>query len=131
VTSPKTPVPKSDRAGGVAHIFAAASYSLAGLRRLFRETAFRHEMILGAAAVLLLAVLGATVAEYFVLVGLFLALVAVEALNTAIECIVDRLSPEWEEYARDAKDLGSLAVMCILLCGGLFILYVILSRIFT
>ena len=75
--------------------------------------------------------LDATIVEYLLLVGIFLLLVAVEALNTAIECIVDRLSPEWEEYARDAKDLGSLAVTCILLCGGIFILYVIFSRIFT
>ena len=123
--------PKPERIGGAAHVLAAASYSLGGLKRLLRETAFRQELLLVCAGLLLLVALGATIVEYLLLIGIFLLLVAVEALNTAIECIVDRLSPEWEEYARDAKDLGSLAVMCILLCGGLFILYVILSRIFT
>jgi diacylglycerol kinase (ATP) len=128
MTSPKAPVPKPKRTDGVAHVFAAASYSIAGLRRLFHEAAFRHELIVGATAVVLITVLGGTVAEYLILAGLFLALIAVEAINTAIECIVDRISPDWEEYARDAKDLGSLAVMCVLLCGGLFIFHMVFSR---
>lgn len=129
--SQKTPGPKPGRIGGAAHVLAAASYSLGGLKRLSRETAFRQELLLVCAGLLLFVVFDATLVEYLVLVGIFLLLVAVEALNTAIECIVDRLSPEWEEYARDAKDLGSLAVTCILLCGGIFILHVIFSRIFA
>ena len=48
-------------------------------------------------------------------------LVAVEALNTSIECIVDHLAPQWQEFARDAKDLGSLATMCVLIVNGLFL----------
>jgi len=69
----------------------------------------------------LFAGLGAGLAEYaFLLIG-FCALVAVEALNTAIECIVDHLAPQWEEFARDAKDLGSLATMCLLCANGVFV----------
>ncbi|MCL4171301.1 UNVERIFIED_CONTAM: hypothetical protein GTU68_019331, partial [Idotea baltica] len=67
------------------------------------------------------ATLRATFVEFSILVGLFLLLVAVEALNTAIECIVDHLAPHWATFAKQAKDLGSLAVMCVLLLGGLFL----------
>lgn len=63
----------------------------------------------------------ASLIEYAVLLILFFCLVAVEALNTAIECIVDHLAPHWEEFARDAKDLGSLATMCLLCANGIFI----------
>ena len=59
-----------------------------------------------------LALAGATWIEYCILLVLFFALIAVEALNTAIECIVDHLASDWQEFARDAKDLGSLATMC-------------------
>ena len=52
--------------------------------------------------------------------ALVLLLVAFEALNTAIECIVDHLAPQWQEFARDAKDLGSLATMCMLITSGIF-----------
>ena len=44
---------------------------------------------------------------------------AFEALNTAIECIVDHLALQWQEFARDAKNLGSLATMCMLILNGI------------
>jgi len=36
---------------------------------------------------------------------------AVELLNSAIEEIVDRVSPEFSEFAARAKDMGSAAVL--------------------
>ncbi|WP_281857709.1 diacylglycerol kinase [Litoreibacter halocynthiae] len=45
-------------------------------------------------------------------------MVAVEALNAAIACHVDYLNPDWAGFARSAKDLRSLAVICILQGGG-------------
>lgn len=129
-TQDPTPAPKPPRVTGSAHVLAAAGYSFAGLRRLWRETAFRHEAMALVCALALFAATRASLAEFCILLALFLLLVAVEALNTAIECIVDRLSPTWEEYARDAKDLGSLAVMCILFTGGIFICYVVAGRFF-
>ena len=53
--------------------------------------------------------------------GSVFALIAVEALNTAIECIVDHLASDWQEFARDAKDLGSLATMCMICANYAFI----------
>lgn len=46
---------------------------------------------------------------------LFLFLLAIEALNTAVEVIVDRVSPEISPMGKQAKDLGSFAVMCVLI----------------
>ena len=116
--------PKPTPVTGPAHVLAAASYSIGGLRRLWSETAFRHEVILFAAGLALFLAVGASANEFLGLIGIFLLLVAVEALNTAIECIVDHLSPDWEEYAKNAKDLGSLAVMCILIGAGLYLVSV-------
>ncbi|SFJ82353.1 diacylglycerol kinase [Jannaschia pohangensis] len=113
------------RVTGIAHVFAATGYSLAGMVRLWGETAFRHEVGALVASLGLLAGIGAGPVELAALVGLFLILFAVEALNTAVECIVDRISPEWEEYARNAKDLGSFAVMCLLLTIVLFVAVVV------
>jgi diacylglycerol kinase (ATP) len=52
---------------------------------------------------------------------LFFCLVSVEALNTAIGYVVDHLAPHWEEFAHDAKDLGSLATMCLICANGVFL----------
>ena len=105
-----------------AHFFAAASYSLAGLRRLAQESAFRQEVLLGVVVVGGLLLWGANLPQVLGAVALVLLLVAVEALNTALEEVVDHLSPGWSQFAKNAKDLGSLAVACTI---GVLLLYVL------
>lgn len=123
------PRQKPVRVTGIAHLFAAAGYSIGGVRRLWQETAFRHILLGLPICVSLLALCGASLMEFGALLVLFFGLVAVEALNTAIECIVDHLAPEWAEFARDAKDLGSLATMCLLLANGAFLATVVIRAI--
>jgi diacylglycerol kinase (ATP) len=113
--------PKPPRVTGLAHVFAAGGYSLQGVRRLWQETAFRHITLLLPLAIAVFAAVGAQLGDYAILMVLFLILVATEALNTAVECIVDHLAPDWQVFARDAKDLGSLATLCLLAANGVFI----------
>lgn len=118
--------PRPDRITGLRHLFAAAGYSIAGLRRLWAETAFRHEVLgLPVVAALFWGVT-APLWAYGVFFILWLLMIAVEALNTAIEVLVDHVSPHWSEAARDAKDLGSLAVMALIWANGVFVAYVLL-----
>lgn len=124
-TPSPTPREKPARVTGLAHVFAAAGYSIGGIKRLWQETAFRHIALGLPICGVVLALSGASLADYCILLVLFCALVATEALNTAIESIVDHLAPNWEEFARDAKDLGSLATMCILGANGIFLAYII------
>jgi diacylglycerol kinase (ATP) len=111
---------KPPRKSGIAHFFAAASYSLGGLRRLSGESAFRQEVALIAGLLVVFVVFGATAPEMLGLLALGLALIAVEALNTALEVLVDHLSPGWSQFAKEAKDLGSLAVACTI---GVLLIY--------
>ena len=73
---------------GLAHLFAASTYSAAGLRRALGESAFRQEVIFFAAALALFFWIGASVAEFLGLTIVFLLMFGVEALNTAIEELV-------------------------------------------
>jgi diacylglycerol kinase (ATP) len=116
LSAPEKPARKS----GIAHFFAAAGYSAAGLQRLARESAFRQEAALILGLLVLLPLLGASLPETLGLLALGLLLIAVEALNTALEVLVDHLSPGWSDWAKDAKDLGSLAVACTI---GVIVLY--------
>lgn len=107
------------------HVVHAAGYSLAGFRHLFRsELAARIEVVAGILAVLWLLVLGRPLRDFVIIVILFCILVSVEALNTAIEVIVDRVSPERSEFGKVAKDLGSAAVFAMLSAAGIFLLAV-------
>ncbi len=108
---------------GFAHLLAATQYSIAGCRKLLNESAFRHEIAVGIALMIVYFLAG--VSLFYTLISLCLILItfAAEALNTAIELVIDRTSPEISEYGRDAKDLGSFAVMCLLFANGAFALY--------
>jgi diacylglycerol kinase (ATP) len=111
---------KPPRKSGIAHFLAAAGYSIGGLQRLARESAFRQEASLIAGLLVVFLVFGASVPEMLGLLALGLVLIAVEALNTALEVLVDHLSPGWSQFAKEAKDLGSLAVACTI---GALLLY--------
>ena len=110
---------------GISHLFAATSYSLGGLRRLVHEAAFRHELIAFVLGLGVFALVGARATDYLVYLVLSLITFAFEAINTAIEEIVDRVSPEFSLAAKHAKDLGSLACSFMLAANGVFLLYVV------
>src|SRR5689334_2414877 len=76
---------------GIAHLFAAGGYSLAGFLRALKESAFRQEIIFFLASLALFAWIGATLPEFLGLVIIFLLMFGVEALNTAVEELVDRV----------------------------------------
>lgn len=115
---------------GIAHLFAAAQYSAQGFRRLVQEAAFRHELLAFVGGLVLFAVVGASLFEFLGFIVLMMLMFSVEALNTAIEELVDRISPEISTVGRNAKDLGSFAVFCLIIANAAFAAYVVISRVF-
>ena len=111
---------------GFAHVLAATSYSLAGLRYMFGETAFRHHLIAGLALLIVYMVLAVPATKIAVAACIMLITLAFEAVNTAIELMVDRVSPEFSEFAKHAKDLGSFSVFCLLCANAVYAAYAIL-----
>jgi len=57
--------------------------------------------------------------EKFALVLVPLLVLSVELLNSAIEAVVDKVSPEFHELAGRAKDMGSAAVFVLLILVAL------------
>ncbi|THV16872.1 diacylglycerol kinase [Rhizobium rhizophilum] len=108
---------------GLSHLWAAAGYSAGGLTRLAKEAAFRQEGIAGIGLLAAYAMMDVPTAIRLSAAVLFLLLIAMEALNTAIEEIVDRISPEVSDTGKHAKDLGSLAVFCLISANSMLLLY--------
>ena len=122
VNDPAAPVNPQKSRTGLARLWHAAGYSMAGLRAGWAEPAFRQEAL--AAIVLLPASLwlGRTWVECALLAGTVLLVLVVELLNTAIESVVDRVGPEWHALSKRAKDVGSAAVLlCLLLAAGVWL----------
>jgi diacylglycerol kinase (ATP) len=115
---------------GIAHLFAAAQYSAQGFKRLVQEAAFRHELLGFVGGLVIFALVGASLFEFLGFIVLMMLMFSVEALNTAIEELVDRISPEISTVGRNAKDLGSFAVFCLIIANGAFAAYVVISRLF-
>ena len=108
---------------GIDRMFHAASYSMAGLTSAYRgESAFRQEIWL--AAVLMPAAfwVGRNWVEVSLLIGSTVLVLIVELLNSSIEAAVDRVSFEWHDLSKRAKDMASAAVMLsLVLCAGIWL----------
>lgn len=106
---------------GLSRLWHALRYSLAGLQAGWLQAAFRAEVL--AAIVMLPAAfwLGQGWVETGLLAGSVILVMIVELLNTGIETAIDRIGPEWHALSKQAKDMGSAAVLlALLICGGLW-----------
>lgn len=122
-------VPVIPPRGGLMHAVDATCYSAAGFRRLMHESAARLELMAGALVCAALLWRGVDLVHWMGFGVLAALVLAVESLNTAIEEVVDHLSPDWSEMARNAKDLGSLAVGLMLAVTGVYCALVLLRLI--
>lgn len=105
---------------GPRQIYRALIWSLKGLRAAWRhEASFRLEVGLSIVLVPLGLWLGQGGVEKLLLAGSPLLVLSAELLNSAIEAVIDRVSPEFNELAGRAKDMGSAAVFLLMLLVGL------------
>lgn len=97
------------RKGGT--LISASRNSLDGLRVLIQERAARRELLLIAATGVVYALWPTS--HTLMLLVLAFVLLAVEALNTAIEVLCDHVTPDIHPAIKKAKDLGSAAIFVI------------------
>jgi diacylglycerol kinase (ATP) len=102
-------------ATGLKRIVDATGYTLKGLAAAWRnESAFRQESLLAIVLAPLAFWLGRSTLETALLLVTLAFVLTTELLNSAIEAVVDRASPEFNELAGRAKDMGSAAVFVAL-----------------
>lgn len=108
---------------GIDRMIHAAGYSMAGLRSAYRgESAFRQEFWLAIVLVPAAFWVGRNWVEVALLIGATLLVLIVELLNSGIEAAIDRVSFEWHDLSKRAKDLASAAVMLsLVLCAGVWL----------
>ena len=122
-------MPKPDT-NPLLHLVSACTYSWKGLLAALRyEHAFRQELIVALAAIPLGFYLGDGMAEKMLLAGSWIVVMIVELLNSALEAVVDLVSPDYHLLAGRAKDLGSAAVMLALVLAGLSWVMILLGHV--
>ncbi|MFZ2235895.1 MAG: diacylglycerol kinase [Dokdonella sp.] len=116
----------STESRGPRQIVAAMIWSFKGLRAAWRyEASFRLEVWLTLILLPLGLWAGQGAVEKLLLAGSLLLVLSMELINSAVETVVDKVSPEIHELAGRAKDLGSAAVFVLMLnvalCWGLIV----------
>jgi diacylglycerol kinase (ATP) len=100
---------------GPKQVWNAFLWSMKGLRAGWRhEASFRLEACLAVVLIPLGLWLGHGGVEKFILILAPMLVLSAELLNSAIEAVVDKVSPEFNELAGRAKDMGSAAVFVLL-----------------
>ena len=120
-----TPTPEAPNAQksrtGLHRLWHATRYSFDGLRAGWGQAAFRQEALAALVLLPLSLWLGDGWVEVALLGGVVLLVLVVELLNSGIEAAVDRIGPEWHLLSKQAKDMGSAAVLLtVLLCAGVW-----------
>ena len=109
---------------GPRQIARAMIWSFKGLRAAWtHEASFRLETYLFVIFFPVGLWFGQGAIEKSLLCGSLFLVLSAELLNSAIEAVVDKVSPEFNELAGRAKDMGSAAVFLlmlnVMLCWGL------------
>jgi len=92
-------------------LFANTTYALKGLVDLIKtESSFRLEILVLLIAIPIIIFIDKSLLEKLFLFSSVMLILVVEAMNGAVERVVDLVSPDYNELAGKAKDAGSTAV---------------------
>ncbi len=113
---------------GLKRLIYASQYSWQGLKSgLINEAAFLQEFVAFIVLTIVTFFLDITAVEQIAMIISLILVLIVEILNSAIECVVDRVSTERHTLSGRAKDYGSLAVLMAIIIVALIWSVILLS----
>ena len=100
---------------GITRLFFALKYTFEGLKHaVLYEAAFRQEFVFCIITLPLMFFLEISAEIRLFIFFATMFVMVTELLNTGLEAIVDKVSPEFHILAKQAKDMGSAAVFLAL-----------------
>lgn len=93
------------------------AHALKGLRVVFNEPNAKIHFVIAFLTIALGLFFNITREEWVEIFFAIALVIGSEALNTAIEKVVDLVSPDWNETARQAKDAAAASVLIFSLCA--------------
>ncbi len=97
---------------GIKRILKAFTYSRDGFTSAFKsEAALRQDLAVFIVFSIIALCLNLLVWQKALLICSLLFIVIMELVNTAVEVIIDRISQDYHELSKKAKDIGSLLVL--------------------
>ena len=119
---------KPKKNSGIIRILYAFTYTFSGLRHaIVNEAAFRQEAVIFVITLIAIPFMPVSGIIKLLLILTSIIILIVELLNCAIEAVVDKVSPEYNELAKQAKDMGSTAVFLSFTAAGVVWIYAIIQ----
>ena len=112
-------------------LFSASKYSLQGLAyALKNEQAFRYEAVVFGVIVVLLWVMPLTLWQRLVLAAMWLVVMALELVNSAVEKAFDLITEDFSPTIKAGKDMLSASVF-IMVCMNILCWLVVILNTYT
>lgn len=97
---------------GIPRILNAFKYSYNGFISAFKsEEALRQDIIIFVVFTIVSLFLPICFLKQIMLISSLLFIIFAELVNTAVEVVIDRISEEYHELSKKAKDIGSCLVL--------------------
>lgn len=96
----------------------AFCYAFAGIKYLFaKEVNAKIHFFAALLAIIVGFLLQISIIEWTVIILCIGIVISAEAMNTSIEAICDKVSPEFSELVKVAKDVAAGAVLILAICS--------------
>lgn len=92
-------------------IIASFSFAFKGISLVFKERNFKIHVLAALIAILLGLVFNISSLEWMFVILSIGGVISLETINTAIETLVDKISPEYDKKAGIIKDLSAASVL--------------------
>jgi len=89
----------------------SVKYALKGWHHVFQELNFKIHIATAIIVLIASAYFKISPTEWSIIILLIAGVLSTEAINTSIESVCDRISPEKDEHIRIAKDVAAGAVL--------------------
>lgn len=103
-------------------------YAIQGIVTVMREQNFRFHVL--SAVIVMIAGLftGLSIIEWIIIVLVITLVIGAEMFNTAIERVVDLVSPDYHPLAKQAKDIAAAAVLVFAACSVIIGMLIFLPK---
>ena len=104
------------------------SYAIQGIVTAMSEQNFRFHLL--SAVIVMIAGLftGLSIIEWIIIVLVITLVIGAEMFNTAIERVVDLVSPDYHPLAKQAKDIAAAAVLVFAACSVIIGILIFLPK---
>lgn len=107
-------------------------YAFRGVLTLFRTAPNARVHAVAAVSVVIVSfVFNISAVEWCLVIGCICAVIAAEAVNSAVEFLADRISPEYHILLKHAKDVAAAAVLILALGAAIIGSIIFIPRFFA